>query len=202
MTPFIRYTASLTCHPETYSRAVHGIEARVTWTRDNALAFSYVLKADLTRLRIPPPKPPRKADRLWQQTCFEAFISVKGKPEYYEFNFAPSGQWAAYRFQRYRVGTAVDDSELAPKIAVCTVTDRLDLDALIRLDRLPAIPPGAWLQLALSAVIEDESGMLSYWALKHPPGKPDFHHPDAFTLDFKLASDVDTLNDPAYTGKL
>jgi hypothetical protein len=32
-------------------------------------------------------------------------------------------------------------------------------------------------------VIEEKSGLLSYWALKHPPGKPDFHHPDAFALE-------------------
>jgi len=41
--------------------------------------------------------------------------------------------------------------------------------------------PGA-MRLALSAVIEEERGRLSYWALRHPPGKPDFHHPDAFAL--------------------
>jgi hypothetical protein len=31
-------------------------------------------------------------------------------------------------------------------------------------------------------VVEDEAGAFAYWALKHPPGKPDFHHPDAFAL--------------------
>ncbi len=38
------------------------------------------------------------------------------------------------------------------------------------------------LHLALSAVIEEKEGTKSYWALKHPPGKPDFHHPDCFAL--------------------
>jgi hypothetical protein len=37
--------------------------------------------------------------------------------------------------------------------------------------------------LGLSTVIEDDTGTLSYWALKHPSGKPDFHHPDAFALE-------------------
>jgi hypothetical protein len=36
-------------------------------------------------------------------------------------------------------------------------------------------------RLALSAVIEETSGALSYWALRHAAGKPDFHHADAFT---------------------
>lgn len=164
------------------------------------LAITYALKGDLMQLRIPPPRPPRRAARLWQHTCFEAFVSVKGKTEYYEFNFAPSGEWAAYGFQRYRDGMALEDNDLTPGVTVRSTADRLDLDAIIPLDRLPTIPPRAWLQLALSAVIEDENGMLSYWALTHPPGKPDFHHPDAFAFDFE-PSNVDAVNDTAYTGK-
>jgi hypothetical protein len=30
--------------------------------------------------------------------------------------------------------------------------------------------------------VEDVDGILSYWALRHPAGKPDFHHTDAFAL--------------------
>ena len=75
--------AALTCHPETRSPAVEEIEARVNWTRDNALAFTYVLKGDLMRLRIPLPQPSRRTDRLWQHTCFEAFVALKSNPKYY-----------------------------------------------------------------------------------------------------------------------
>jgi hypothetical protein len=51
---------------------------------------------------------------------------------------------------------------------------------LLALDRLSALPHKATWRLGLSAVIEDSSGAKSYWALAHPPGKPDFHHPDCF----------------------
>ena len=188
--------AVLTCHPETPSKVVQEIEAGAGWTQENALIFTYGLKADLTRLRIPPPRPPCKADRLWQHTCFEAFVSVKSKPEYYEFNFAPSGEWAAYSFQRYRDGRPLEDGKLAATISVINTADRFDLKAIVRLDRLPTISPHACLLLALSAVIEDQSGELSYWALRHPPGKPDFHHPDSFAL--KLDSPTQqTPNQPA-----
>ena len=37
--------------------------------------------------------------------------------------------------------------------------------------------------LGLSAVIEGADGSLSYWALVHPPGKPDFHNADCFALE-------------------
>jgi hypothetical protein len=190
------HTAVLTPHPENYSQAVQGIDARACWTQDNALIFTYALKADLTRLRIPPPGPPGKADRLWQHTCFEAFVSVKGKPEYYEFNFAPSGEWAVYSFQRYRDGMPFEDDKLAPRISVSNAANRFDLDAVVRLDRLPMISPHACLFLGLSAVIEDQSGKLSYWALSHPPGKPDFHHPDSFALKLDLPI-LETTNKPA-----
>src|SRR5262245_38548323 len=127
MTTFISKKVVLMCHPETGSQAVREIEASAGWTRDNVIIFNYVLKADLTRLRIPPPRPPRKANHLWQHTCFEAFVSVKDKPEYYEFNFAPSGEWAAYSFQRYRDGSPLEGDMLAPKISVSNTADRFDL---------------------------------------------------------------------------
>jgi hypothetical protein len=196
MTSSIPKKAMLTCHPETKSQAVQEIEVGAGWTQDNALIFTYALKAVLTRLRIPPPRPPRRADRLWQHTCFEAFVSVEGKASYHEFNFAPSGEWAAYSFQSYRDGTSLEEDKLVPRITVRNEADRLDLDATIRLDRLPTIPQHAWLHIALCAVIEDQSGKLSYWALRHPPGNPDFHHPDCFTLELEPAT-VAVVNEPA-----
>ena len=68
------------------------------------------------------------------------------------------------------------DEKLDPRITVRSSGEKLELDAFIRVDR-------AVLSLALAAVVEDEHGALSYWALKHPPGRPDFHHPDAFAAE-------------------
>jgi hypothetical protein len=194
MTSLIPKKAVLKCHPEAPNQAVQAIEVAAGWTQDNALIFTFALRADLTRLRIPQPRPPSNADRLWQHTCFEAFVSVKGKTEYCEFNFSPSGEWAAYSFQRYRAGTPLEDHTLAPEITVRNGADRLDLNATVRLDRLPSIPPDAWLKLALCAVIEDQSGKLSHWALSHPPGKPDFHHPDSLALDLEPATAASANN--------
>jgi hypothetical protein len=44
------------------------------------------------------------------------------------------------------------------------------------------------LTLGLSAVIEEKDGTKSYWALAHPPGKPDFHHKDCFALTLPAPS--------------
>ena len=45
-----------------------------------------------------------RAPELWKTTCFEAFLRAKGEEAYREWNFAPTGNWAAYDFKRYRKG--------------------------------------------------------------------------------------------------
>lgn len=60
-------------------------------------------------MRIAEPSPdPAQTGRLWEQTCFEAFIADTGKAAYREYNFAPSGDWAVYEFSDYRLPTALN----------------------------------------------------------------------------------------------
>jgi hypothetical protein len=179
------HSVTLMRHPESRSGAVRNVGARVSREPGGTLAITYSIEADLARLRVPPPRPPRIAHGLWQHTCCECFIALKGLPDYHEFNFAPSGEWCAYAFAKYREGGPLADEALNPRIAVRSRAERLELDASIPLDRLSAMHPHASLALALSAVVEDEHGVLSWWALKHAPGKPDFHHPDSFVLELQ-----------------
>lgn len=172
-------------HPDSHSGAVSNIGARVSREARGTLAITYSIEGDCARLRVPPPRLPRIAHGLWQHTCCECFIAVKGKPGYHEFNLAPSGEWCAHAFTKYREGAPLADEALQPNIAVRSHAGRIELDASIRLDRLSAMHPHASLALALSAVVEDEHGVISYWALKHPAGKPDFHHRDAFVLELE-----------------
>jgi hypothetical protein len=102
-------------------------------------------------------------------------------PEYREFNFSPSGEWAVYDFRGYRNG-GVLENELAPGIIVHKTIDRLELGAEIG---QAFLLHGRPLRLGLSAIVEDAGGILSYWALRHPPGKPDFHHADAFAVQLE-----------------
>lgn len=192
-------TRVLTCHLETPSRTVREIEVTVKLTKTGKIALGYILRGDLDRLLIPPPRTPCRRDGLWQHTCFELFIGAKNDAEYYEFNFSPSGEWAAYEFRNYRDGGAIEDDGLDPTIAVRPAAGTLELNAGIRLDRLPDFQLDVSLCLGLSAVIEENGGHLSYWALKHPPGKPDFHHSDTFALEIQRP--VDGVNAIAYTGK-
>ena len=166
-------SAALERHPATACAALRGIEVSIK-REPERLRVAYTLEGEIDRLRIPPPRPPRVAERLWQHTCCEAFVAREGIPGYREFNLSPSGEWAAYAFQRYREGAQL--IELAPEIGVRHGAGRLVLEASI------PVKEKERLLIGLSAVIEEDGGALSYWALRHAPGKPDFHHPDAFAL--------------------
>ena len=179
------HAVTLHCHPDTPAAAVRGVAARVGRNTPEELAVTFILDADPDRLRIPAPRAPRVAHQLWEHTCCEIFIARKGLPAYCELNLSPSGEWAAYAFDGYRSprAEAPHAEEIAPAFKVRGAPNGFKLDAVINLDRIPVHRSGAPLSLALSAVVESREGALSYWALRHPPGKPDFHHPDAFALE-------------------
>ena len=165
---------ALVCHPESRAGPVRNLRAAIRRT-PAGLALTFVLEADLERLKIPPPRPPGIVARLWEHTCCEIFIARPHGPAYHEFNLSPSGEWAAHAFERYREGAMLADPALDPRIVVRRQPGGLDLSAVIDL-------PDKESRVGLAAVIEAADGSLSYWALRHPPGKPDFHHPDAFAL--------------------
>ena len=139
------------------------------------------MTGDLAQIRIPAPQPPAAVDGLWEHTCFEAFIAVEGKASYHEFNFSPSGQWAAYAFSDYRVRSAWTISQ-APVINFAQSYGHLLLEAVIAAADLPQNIADKPLQLGLTAVIETNDGSRSYWALHHPEARPDFHHRAGFIL--------------------
>jgi hypothetical protein len=142
----------------------------------------YRLAGEPALLRIPPLRESRRADKLWQHTCFELFCSHSVTTAYYELNFSPSTEWAMYRFDAYRAGMTAVETPIIPRIGVHLHAGGLDLDARADLGALAALRDSPVLRLGLSAVIEEADGRLSYWALAHPAPKPDFHHTAAFTL--------------------
>ena len=159
-------------HPDTPCDAVERLEAEAVRTA-GGLELRYVLTGDLARLKIPAPAAPERTDELWRHTCFEAFVAGDGEG-YCELNLSPSTQWAASRFDGYR--TAMAPLEIAePAIEVRREDRRLALRATV------AVAAG---RLALTAVVEEAGGRISYWSLAHPPGRPDFHHPDCLALEF------------------
>ena len=152
--------------------------------RADSLVFSYVVTGRIGDIRLPPAAAARRGDELWRHTCFEAFVRGPSGSEYYEFNFAPSTQWAAYRFSDYRSGMVLAAEIEAAPIETQPGPDRYTLQVTLPIGRLPALSRSTPWRLGLSAIIEDQAGHMSYWALAHPPGKPDFHHMDCFAYEF------------------
>jgi hypothetical protein len=175
---------ALRLHPDSLCFAVTNIEAEVARPHAGSLVLSYFVTGKIGDLRMPPVVSPARTDELWRHTCFEAFVGTPPDAAYYEFNFAPSTQWAAYRFSSYRSGMRVATEISAPRIDVQSSAERYTLQAALELDRLSGLPRDAPWRLGLAAVIEEASGRRSYWALAHPPGKPDFHHSDCFAHEF------------------
>lgn len=171
----------LICHPATPCPIALGISVSMSAAEKNGqprLRFDFEAIGDVHRLRIPATlAKPAQADRLWQRTCFEAFVAGVAGPEYQEFNFSPSGQWAHYRFASERVRDEQNHVQHAPHLAVAQSPASFQLSA-----HLAAPYEDDPVLCGLSAVIELDDGSLSYWALHHPKAKPDFHDRKGWTL--------------------
>ena len=169
---------SLTCHHSTTTDTITGFTASAERGAEGWLRFRYVVHGAVDRIALPARSAARHTDNLWRHTCFEAFITAEDHPAYVECNFSPSTAWAAYRFARYRTLMAVLVPVEPPRITLQTQPDGLVLEAQLQLGEFADRP----LRIGLTAVIEDKAGSLSYWALRHPRAKPDFHHRGGFIL--------------------
>lgn len=165
----------LLCHPDTPAKGVRAVQARIHWD-DDGTRITVLIDADPESIVWPAPVKPYRADGLWQTTCFE-FFHTGPAGGYVEYNFSPSSQWAAYRFDGYRDGMAPLTIENFPPSSSWTPDGQMIWVYAFTGTQI-ALPASA----SLSAVIEETDGTKSYWALRHPPGQPDFHHPDCFAL--------------------
>lgn len=165
----------LICHPDTPATAELSISVDVVRARPDTLYLRYIVDGDLDRVVLPPMKAGARTDGLWQSTCFEAFLRVPEQAGYVELNFAPSSDWAAYRFDDYRDG--MRDAEAGVEVGRYGGI----IQVLVDLSTQPDLHGSDW-ALGLTAVIEEKDGTKSYWALKHADGSPDFHAGDCFAL--------------------
>ena len=130
--------------------------------------------APADRFVIPQSAEPSRQDGLWRTTCCEAFLRADGEGAYREWNFAPSGDWAAYDFTAYREGQRKADIPAPPYIRMEDNLTWWAVGATITTDAYRRYAFG------LSVVLEEQDGTKSYWSLAHGPGPPDFHNPACF----------------------
>lgn len=155
------------------------------WSAESLqLAFTWADLAAPLHLPMPAAMPQRR-DGLWQASCAELFVGLGGS-EYLEFNFSPSGDWAAYRFDAPRRGMRAHEwaGESSPQISTqqhgaqhCRV--------LVELPRAALTVDGVEVSardhaVGYASVIETSVGF-SYWALAHYAAQPDFHDRRSFS---------------------
>ncbi len=174
-------------HPASRLAPAITVEAVAARQHPGGLRLTYAVSGEIGALHLPPAGPLARTDELWRRTCFEAFVSPGPDDAYVEFNFAPSRQWAAYRFDFYRSGMRAADDIAPPDIEAKRTGERFELGVRLRLPDWPA--DQAW-RLGLSAVIEDTNGAKSYWALAHAPERPDFHHLAGFVLELRTETRI------------
>ncbi len=168
-------TVLLVPHAEAPPKGVRSVAVDLEWT-DGQLNLTYRVDHDGS-LKIPARQ--GRLDELWKTTCFEIFIREGAGPNYIEFNLAPDDAWAGYGFTGERQGMHNLDV-CAPKIVAEAGAGRFSLKV--------ELAPGSLLTnlgpASLSAVIEEQDGTKSYWAIAHPkPEEFDFHDPRCFVLN-------------------
>jgi len=172
--------AELVPHPTSAARGLR--LAAEAWRTGGVLAVVFRVEGAVGGTRIPPPAQPRIVHGLWHHTCFEVFVGRNDTRAYHEINLSPCGGWEAYGFRAYRSGGPLTDPSLAPTMRVERGAERFTLAAELPVAALAPAYRRSALRIGLTAVLEADDGTLAYWSLRHPPGRPDFHHADARML--------------------
>lgn len=168
-------THRLVSHPNFGPFAVRGLTVRWSVLKDGRVMLRYCVEG-CNSLVVPKLESADRTDGLWRHTCFELFL-YDGEGRYREFNFSPSGQWAAYSFSGYRSSMERFDPVHPPEILAEKGHDLFILTAFLRRSDIEGAS-----RAALSAVLEEPAKRLSYWALIHGGERPDFHDPACFRL--------------------
>jgi len=175
-------THLLVSHPEHPPLAVTQVEARIIGRDANWLRARWRVEG-ARQLVVPPFAGRGRADELWQTTCFELFLKPEGGAGYLELNLSPSERWNAYDFEAYRWGMTERAFPREPECTLRVGSKFAIFDAAIPVAGLP----DSECAMGLAAVIEEQGGVKSYWALAHPDAKPDFHAPACFAATLPAA---------------
>ena len=165
-------------HPSRPSDAVSSVEARIIGRDAQWLRVRWRTEG-AQGLVVPAFAGKGRADELWKTTCFELFLKPAGGEAYCEFNLSPSERWNAYDFESYRDGMTERPFPREPECTMRRGSTFAIFDAAVPLAGLPA----ADCAMGLCAVIEEQGGIKSYWALEHPEGAPDFHAAACFAAE-------------------
>lgn len=150
--------------------------------QDNLLVINYQLVGDLKQIIIPQlSNTPVRKHELWQDTCFEFFLGIQNSQRYWEFNLSPAGHWNVYRFDGYRQGMQEETAFTSLPFNIEQKTDTLTLILHLDLQQIITIVEQT-LEIAVTTVIKNRDGEVSYWALTHGGAEADFHLRESFII--------------------
>ena len=173
--------SNLISHPSTTFGGRYRICAAVSVSPAFEINVAYELEDGSNEVMWPRPSIMGFHDELWRTTCFELFLVLPESQSYIEFNFLPSTQWSAYKFESYRgEKTPIHDVEFS-KFSASGHEARRRFNAEFSVPNGTLGNEQAGYRAGLAAVIEERCSNLSYWALTHPTARPDFHHEQGFT---------------------
>ena len=150
-------------HPGMPPDAVSSVSCGVSWRNAGEWVFSFNVAEPPEALRLPKPVAAARADDLWATTCFELFVRRPGERSYIEFNFSPSGRWAAYAFDDYREGRR--DLDIAAPRIMTSDPGQFAQASLAQLEALGIDPETA---RSMAEAISPGDGPISQFALTTP----------------------------------
>jgi hypothetical protein len=171
-------THPLAAHPDHPPLGVSGLEARIIARDENWLRVRWRVEGT-QQLVVPAFAGKGRTDALWETTCFELYLKPQGGEAYCELNLSPSERWNAYDFDGYRAGMRERPFPHEPECTMRQGSTFAIFDAAIPVAGLP----NKNCAMGLSAILEEQGGVKSYWALTHPEGKPDFHAAACFAAE-------------------
>ena len=166
----------LTIHPDSPDQGVERVRFGYDFSPQN-WRLVYEVFGQLDALELPPEHGLRHGRDLWKSTCFELFIA-RASHGYRELNMAPSGAWAGFDFDGYRSQPRGLETSPLASFQSSRTPARYRADFVLSDVAVPDMAA----HVGPSVVLKDAQGRLSYWASMHPPGKPDFHHPDLMRI--------------------
>lgn len=144
---------------------------------DESLFVSFRINEGLPLIDLGSSTPKKeRIVKLWEKTCFEFFLKNE-KNSYVEFNFSPNFEWNCFYFEKK--GDPLKEWERMdrPTTEILLSLNDYFLVAELRKELFPKgfFDQKSKLEIALTSVIKNKKGELSYWALAHADARPNFH---------------------------
>ena len=168
--------------PGTIDHCPFRIEADLSW-RDSTFRADFAVIGPPETLGLQPSgKAGERAERLWEDTCFEVFLRPVESDFYWEINLSPDGRWNFWRLEGYRTGLAAEKRVTGPTQWSCELLEgRWRMAVTFDLRAIPELACRP-IRATVAAVAAPAQGEKTFWSLVHSQDKPDFHYPDHFVL--------------------